>query len=124
MTERLDQILARLERVRRDVLVSRTAFAALVSGSALLAIALLVAFTSRLGHGSAAIGLLFWLAAVCATMMIGSVVRRNRRGLDSTALLCEAKFPVLNDGLISVVQLGRMMKQGKPDFSLTLFERH
>ncbi len=50
--------------------------------------------------------------------------RRSWLSREKTALLCERKFPELNDGLISLVQLSSMVAERKTDFSLGLFELH
>ena len=124
MNERLENIEARLSRIRKIALLLRGLLALAIFGSGLLAVLALLAFSSRLGHGSAALGVFFWIFASAGVAGVIYLLSKNWLDLEKTALLCESKFPELGDGLISLVQLGKMVEQGNPDFSLALFEKH
>jgi len=124
MNQRLENIEARLSRVRKITLLLRGLLALFIFGSGLLAVLSLLALTSRLGHGSAILGVFFWIFASAGVAGGIYLLSKNWLDLEKTALLCESKFPELGDGLISLVQLHKMVEQGNPDFSLALFEKH
>ena len=124
MNERLDQILSSLAALRRKTLFTRTALAFALFGLGMFAILIAFSVTSRTGHGSAALGIVFWIYLAGALFATGFLLKRKWLDQEKTALLCQDQFPELGDGLISLVQLGNTLRKGKPDFSLTLFERH
>jgi len=124
MIDRISAIQDRLLRIRRRILLVRAGFGLLIFFSALILILLLTELSARLGHGSVLVGLAFWAAALIGLAGMVILIRRSWLSREGTALFCERKFPELNDGLISLVQLSRMMKEGKADFSPALFEKH
>jgi len=124
MNERLEQIQAALSRLKTKTLLFRSALALILFAAGLLLILILTGLSQRIGRGSAAFGLIFWIYAAAGIAGIIFWLRRNWLDIDKTALLCQQKFPELGDGLISLIQLGRMLASGKPDFSITLFEKH
>jgi len=124
MNERLEKIFADLARVRTQTLLARTALGTIALGSGILVILMLFALTARLGRGSAALGIFFWVFSAAGIAIVAVWLKKNWLDLEKTALLAAKKFPELSDRLINLVQLGKMLLAGKADFSLTLFERH
>ncbi len=78
----------------------------------------------RLGKGATLWAISFYGYLLFAVLVFIYLVRKNLLNLEKTARLCERHFPVLGDGLISLVQLGKAKEKGRADFSLTFFEKH
>jgi hypothetical protein len=124
MNERLEKIIANLEKLREKTIFSRTALAILTFSLGIVVILLAFNITMKVGRGSAALGIIFWVVAAAGAAALVYWLRRGWLDLEKTALLCKANFEILDDDLITLVQLGKMLKAGHPDFSLTLFEKH
>lgn len=124
MNERVSLILSRLKGVQNRIFLMRTALGALIFLSSILFVLILTALSSRLGHGSVLLGFVFWALSLIGLVGLMILIRKSWLNLEQTALVCERRFPELNDGLISLVQLSRMLLENRADFSLAMFERH
>ena len=124
MRIRLEKIIARLRSIRRRVIIVRWALGLLIFLSLIFFILNWAWLTSRLGKGFLALGICFFGAFILGLVALGWWFKRTYLDIERTALLCEKKFPILGDGLISLVQLAKSYFSGSVDFSLVLFERH
>gem|GEM_PF-1831417 len=124
MRVRLEKIIARLQSIRRQALLVRWGLGLLVFLSLIFFILNWAWLTARLGRGFLALGVCFFGAFILGLVALGVWFKRTYLDIERTALLCEKKFPILGDGLISLVQLGRSYFSGSVDFSLALFEKH